>query len=323
MSLRDHPFRIYYGPADDPLANFYIPALSASVRYDRSAGFFSSSALAVAAAGVARLIQNGGRMRLLVGGPSMKETSRPSARATICRNVSRHGCWSASPTPRTHSCASDLRCWPGWWPRAHWKSGSYCRVTPTACRSLRASHRTTIIPSPASSPTPTAIVWRSRVVSTNQQLPGARTTRAFVLFSWEATEAHLEQITVNFERLWQGQEPDWIALDIPAAVRDRLLVYRPQRAPTRSFGASDSATGRKGDPAHATSAAIHRPNASCSSSCATLPTCRVRSGWERPRPPSRPGHIRRVSPMSSWPISPAGPCCAMRSAWARPSKPAW
>jgi len=54
MSLRDHPFRIYYGPADDPLANFYLPALSASVRYDRSAGFFSSSALAVAAAGVAR-----------------------------------------------------------------------------------------------------------------------------------------------------------------------------------------------------------------------------------------------------------------------------
>ena len=54
-----------------------------------------------------------------------------------------------------------------------------------------------------------------------------------MLFSWDATKAHLEQITVNFERLWQGQEPDWIALDIPAAVRDRLLVYRPQRAPER------------------------------------------------------------------------------------------
>jgi hypothetical protein len=67
LSLRDHPFQIYYGPADDPLNNFYVPALSASVQYDRSAGYFSSSALAVAAAGVARLIQNGGRMRLLVG----------------------------------------------------------------------------------------------------------------------------------------------------------------------------------------------------------------------------------------------------------------
>ena len=61
------PFQIYYGPADDPLHNFYIPALKASVRYDRSAGFFSSSALAVAAEGVAHLIQNGDKIRLLVG----------------------------------------------------------------------------------------------------------------------------------------------------------------------------------------------------------------------------------------------------------------
>ena len=66
-SLRDVPFDIFYGPANDPLNRFYIPALKASVRYDRSAGFFSSTALAVAAEGVAHLIQNGGKMRLLVG----------------------------------------------------------------------------------------------------------------------------------------------------------------------------------------------------------------------------------------------------------------
>jgi hypothetical protein len=48
MSLRDHPFRIHYGPADDPLANFYIPVLSASVRYDRSAGLFSANPLVIA-----------------------------------------------------------------------------------------------------------------------------------------------------------------------------------------------------------------------------------------------------------------------------------
>ena len=31
------------GPADDPLNNFYVPALSASVKYDRSAGFFTAA----------------------------------------------------------------------------------------------------------------------------------------------------------------------------------------------------------------------------------------------------------------------------------------
>ncbi len=61
LSLNTHPFRIFYGPANNPLENFYIPALSASIQYDRSAGYFSSSALAVAAAGVARLIQRSRR----------------------------------------------------------------------------------------------------------------------------------------------------------------------------------------------------------------------------------------------------------------------
>ena len=48
-SRRDHDFRIDYTPADDPLHNFHIPALSASVRDDRSASFFSSTVLAAAA----------------------------------------------------------------------------------------------------------------------------------------------------------------------------------------------------------------------------------------------------------------------------------
>lgn len=67
MRLRDYPFKIFYSTPDDPLHNFYIPALSASVHYDRLSGFFSSYALAMAAAGVARLIQNQGTMWLLVG----------------------------------------------------------------------------------------------------------------------------------------------------------------------------------------------------------------------------------------------------------------
>jgi hypothetical protein len=59
-TLKSYDFQISYGPADDRLNVFYIPALSCSVRYDRSAGYFSSTALAVAAAGVAHLLKNGG-----------------------------------------------------------------------------------------------------------------------------------------------------------------------------------------------------------------------------------------------------------------------
>lgn len=64
----------YSSDCDNLLRDFYIPALSRSVRYDREAGFFSSTALSVAAAGLARFIENvethpadRPAMRLLVG----------------------------------------------------------------------------------------------------------------------------------------------------------------------------------------------------------------------------------------------------------------
>jgi len=71
--LPDYSFRFSYGPGDDRLHAFYIPALKASVCYDRMTGYFSSHALAIAAAGVAHLITNGGRMRLLVGAQLSRE----------------------------------------------------------------------------------------------------------------------------------------------------------------------------------------------------------------------------------------------------------
>lgn len=55
---------------------FYVPALERSVRYDRVAGYFSSSALAVAARGVHALVENDGEMRLIVGA-ELYETDRP------------------------------------------------------------------------------------------------------------------------------------------------------------------------------------------------------------------------------------------------------
>lgn len=55
---------------------FYIPALKRCQRYDRIAGYFSSSALAVAARGIEELVENDGEMRLVVG-TELYETDRP------------------------------------------------------------------------------------------------------------------------------------------------------------------------------------------------------------------------------------------------------
>jgi superfamily II DNA or RNA helicase len=67
MGLRDIELKKSYSSEDDNiLHNFYIPVLKESVQYERLAGFFSSTSLAVAARGIASLIENGGHMRLLV-----------------------------------------------------------------------------------------------------------------------------------------------------------------------------------------------------------------------------------------------------------------
>ncbi|MCD4708424.1 MAG: DEAD/DEAH box helicase family protein [Candidatus Sabulitectum sp.] len=65
--LSSYPFGILYNTADDPLNSFYIPALERSVLVVRGTGYYTSTSLAVAAAGVSRLVHNGGRMEIFCG----------------------------------------------------------------------------------------------------------------------------------------------------------------------------------------------------------------------------------------------------------------
>jgi len=57
----------YDSEEDDILHDFYIPVLSKAKKYYRLAGFFSSSALAVAAKGMSTFAKNEGNMKLIVG----------------------------------------------------------------------------------------------------------------------------------------------------------------------------------------------------------------------------------------------------------------
>ena len=66
MSFKDlHIKPCYESGIDDIIEDYYVPVLGASVQYDRIAGFFSSTSLAVAARGVSDFIANGGKMRLI------------------------------------------------------------------------------------------------------------------------------------------------------------------------------------------------------------------------------------------------------------------
>ena len=66
MTLKDLNLKeTYDSDEDDILNDFYIPVLSNSIRYDRLAGYFSSTALASSAKGMAKFIEKNGKMRLI------------------------------------------------------------------------------------------------------------------------------------------------------------------------------------------------------------------------------------------------------------------
>lgn len=66
MRLKDYNVeREYRNKAKDIVSDFYLPLMSASTLYQRAVGYFSSSALAFYSLGIAKLIENGGRMELI------------------------------------------------------------------------------------------------------------------------------------------------------------------------------------------------------------------------------------------------------------------
>lgn len=71
----------YESGIDDLIRDFYLPVLSQAISYDRIAGFFSSSSLAIAARGIAGLIQNKGKMRLIASPRLSKEDAEVMNRA--------------------------------------------------------------------------------------------------------------------------------------------------------------------------------------------------------------------------------------------------
>ncbi len=231
--LRDHDFQISYGPSDDRLHDFYIPALACSLRYDRTAGFFSSSALAVAAAGVARLIANGGTMRLLVGADLSEADVQAIEQGRALDDVVAERLVAALSEPEEEVMHRRLE------------------VLAWMVATGRLEIRVVLPKGPNGQPLPASQAqdyyhpkeglftdrYGDQVAfsgSVNESATGwQRNYEQFMVFrSWDTSRPWLAQVALRFERLWNDQEPDWIALDVPEAARQQLLKYRPAVAPT-------------------------------------------------------------------------------------------
>ena len=76
MSFKDLGLHGFYSASDDALGHFYVPVLKEAVAYDRVTGYYRSTSLVVAAAGISRFLAHGGRMRIIAGAELAEEDYR-------------------------------------------------------------------------------------------------------------------------------------------------------------------------------------------------------------------------------------------------------
>lgn len=244
-TLRELKLKIAYGPHDDPLREFFIPAMAASIRYARAAGFFSSTMLAVAAAGVSRLILNGGKMRLLCGAELNEEDVEAirQGHATLEKQVERRlvSRWVLPESDYVHQRLKALA----------WLVGTGQLGIKVVLPTDREGH-----PLPATraesyyhpkeglftDAAGNEVGFSGSINETATALED--NYESFVVFNSWQTGSYVANIRIKFEKLWQGKEKGWIALPVPEAVRQELLRLRPSSAPTREFGVEEERPAR-------------------------------------------------------------------------------
>ena len=246
MTLPSHTFRLTYGAKDDRLHDFYLPALERSVLYRRSAGYFSSSALAIAAAGVARLVENGGSMQFLCGADLAEDDVSAvlrgeSLKSRVERSMLRR---LDLDDPKTDDADMAVRLEILAWLVA--RGQLEIRVV------LPKGPDGQPIPHPESQeyyhPKEGVFVDEdgNRLAfsgSSNESKTGWQDNyETFQVFtSWPrrvgpdvipALDHYIAAIDARFDTLWNHGNDRWIAMPLPDAVQQRLLELRPSEPPT-------------------------------------------------------------------------------------------
>ncbi|MCE9554580.1 MAG: DEAD/DEAH box helicase family protein [Planctomycetes bacterium] len=232
MSLRDLKLRISYGPGDNRLTDFFIPALSESVKYDRAAGYFSSSMLAVAAAGVSRMIGNGGKMRLLCGADLTEDDVQAIRRGEDLGMKLAHAMKKRLFVPENVLVERRLEAM-AWMVATGQLEIKVVLPTDSKGAPLAASKSDAYYHPKEGMFIDAEGNQLGFSGSVNESATALEDNyESFMVFnSWDTSPAHLGQIRIKFDRLWEGKEKDWLALPIPEAVRLELLKFRPAQPP--------------------------------------------------------------------------------------------
>lgn len=225
--LPDSQWRIKYTPADGDLVRlFYTPALDAAVRYDRSTGYFSATALLLAARGIEGLIRNDGHMRLIVGCTlKQPEIDAIERGETLRAAVEAHlGHMPLLPETPEAKDALELLAWMVAKGILEVKVAVPCGENRKPIPSNGIFHeKAGIVEDKAGY----RLAWNG---SLNETVYGWQENweSINVFRSWDGDEDRVNAEDTSFARIWSGNSPRLLTMDVPTALRDDLLRFLPE-----------------------------------------------------------------------------------------------
>jgi SNF2 family DNA or RNA helicase len=223
--LRNQKWRLKYTPDDaDLVHDLYVPLLDRAVRYDRLTGYFSASALALAARGIEGLVRNDGRMRMVVGCTlDPGEIAAIQQGAKLRNQVEAHLIASPlAPTDTGMAQALELLAWLVARGRLEVKVAVPCDRNRHPIPADGIFHEKAGVVEDRDgdsiafngSLNETAAGWTKNWESLN------------VFTSWDDTK-RVHNEAENFARLWADKAQHVITLNVPAAVEADLMRFLP------------------------------------------------------------------------------------------------
>ena len=217
--LRDLQLKgVYKSDLDNILEDFYLPALSVANRYDRAVGFFSASTISYAAQALSVFVKNGGQVRLILGAFSDKEDIEAISEGYRQREISER--IGAELLGLISNVSDDL--FQNRFDTLAWLVAHGRLDVKIALRERGMYHDKIGVIGDAAGDK--VVFSGSANESTHALLPAFNYESINVFPTWrpeleEYTAPHVE----SFERLWRNQSPATAVIDIPTAVKERLI----------------------------------------------------------------------------------------------------
>lgn len=209
---------VYKSDQDNILEDFYFPALSLASQYDRAVGFFSSSSISYAAQALSVFVNNGGKIRLILGAFTEKQDliaiEEGYSRKALAEKIGEEMLDGfIQVTDELFQNRFEALCW--------LVANDQLEIK-IALREQGMFHDKVGIITDAEGDK--VVFAGSANESSRALMPSYNYESINVFKSWipehaEFFEPHID----SFSRLWENKSKSTIVLDIPTAVRDKLI----------------------------------------------------------------------------------------------------